>query len=558
MVLSREGFAQLQELDVQRYADFPEAPTIFTGYPNHAYLVILSSRTDLKLESNWTIVSDLSEPVAGRYVLVLEPVRQLIRISVPGVFRRTEIQLPDLSPKEHIYYSVEPANLTRIIQITAVYDEGRYEEVVDQLINYLQSPSLSEEQRSSAQHLLARSLYNLGRMVEMRNTLRQLMDENPDFAPDTTADPPVISDFIIAYQDSVRLQPPAAPTGLRAIVNGDQVRLQWNPNTETDLAGYRIYKGRDPLQKQAVATLRPESPTYLDPDVSSFQRYYYHITAYDNSRLASESEPSRTVEVEAQPPLSRRIELDPGDDSALDNITILDTNDSLLTITYSLRGAFRRIYDVSVVLSSNDGRTFNLTPTAFSGDYGPGVQDGPLKRIQWNVLADYPTGLSEQRYVMRLRAIPQPLTDQLYIQTDSESMIQDIRISGPSDSLVSIAYTLIGDPKQRYAIGLAVSRNNEPFSLIPLAVSGDVGRNVRQGSGKMITWAIQEDFPAGLDGTYRIKLTATEMTRSGRGRWWVVAGGSLLAGGGVAWVLSNGDDPEGKVPVTNDPPGRPR
>jgi subtilase family serine protease/flagellar hook assembly protein FlgD/fibronectin type 3 domain-containing protein len=37
--------------------------------------------------------------------------------------------------------------------------------------------------------------------------------------------------------------PPAAPTGLVAVLAGDDVQVNWNPNTESDLLGYLLYRG---------------------------------------------------------------------------------------------------------------------------------------------------------------------------------------------------------------------------------------------------------------------------------------------------------------------------
>jgi subtilase family serine protease/Tol biopolymer transport system component/fibronectin type 3 domain-containing protein len=49
-------------------------------------------------------------------------------------------------------------------------------------------------------------------------------------------DPPAIT---VEYKD---ITPPAAPIELNAAVNGGQVTLTWTANTETDLAGYHIYR----------------------------------------------------------------------------------------------------------------------------------------------------------------------------------------------------------------------------------------------------------------------------------------------------------------------------
>jgi hypothetical protein len=89
--------------------------------------------------------------------------------------------------------------------------------------------------------------------------------------------------------------PPAAPSGLVALTQSDGIALKWVPNTETDLAGYLVLRGR-----AGDATLLPLTPTpvvqtqFMDRDVMSGMRYVYAVVAVDTRAPA----PNRSPESE--------------------------------------------------------------------------------------------------------------------------------------------------------------------------------------------------------------------------------------------------------------------
>ena len=98
--------AQLGELEVTP-EDPPESIPVFRNYPDEAAVIILSSLNDLEIESNMGIVADESRPEDGRYVVILEPYRQILTLRAPD-FQETRISVPDMSPREVEYYRVEP------------------------------------------------------------------------------------------------------------------------------------------------------------------------------------------------------------------------------------------------------------------------------------------------------------------------------------------------------------------------------------------------------------------------------------------------------------------
>lgn len=79
--------------------------------------------------------------------------------------------------------------------------------------------------------------------------------------------------------------PPAAPTGLQAVASGvgqpPYIDLTWAPNTESDLAGYNVYRheeGRSPVKINSELV---KAPAYRDTNVQSGHKYFYAVTAVD-------------------------------------------------------------------------------------------------------------------------------------------------------------------------------------------------------------------------------------------------------------------------------------
>jgi hypothetical protein len=95
-------------------------------------------------------------------------------------------------------------------------------------------------------------------------------------------------------------EPPAPPRNLRAVPGGDVV-MRWDPNTEGDLEGYKIYRRPDRSGSEYVklANLGKRLTEYEDKDVASGEFYYYVVTAFD--RAGNESGFSK--EVKAPQPL---------------------------------------------------------------------------------------------------------------------------------------------------------------------------------------------------------------------------------------------------------------
>jgi hypothetical protein len=117
------------------------------------------------------------------------------------------------------------------------------------------------------------------------------------------------SDSVPAMVTPRDIFPPAVPQGLVAAVLSPEpnappeVDLSWSINTETDLAGYHVYRGeQQDTPGQLVTPVLLLSPAYRDTSVQPGHRYWYSVTAVDRS--GNESAPSAPVAAEVAQPSS--------------------------------------------------------------------------------------------------------------------------------------------------------------------------------------------------------------------------------------------------------------
>jgi hypothetical protein len=83
---------------------------------------------------------------------------------------------------------------------------------------------------------------------------------------------------------------PNTPSNLLAVDTDGGLLLTWSPNTELDLAGYKIYRTTSSGSGYTlVSTLGPGVHTWTDVEVVADVEYYYVITAFDNAVPPNES-----------------------------------------------------------------------------------------------------------------------------------------------------------------------------------------------------------------------------------------------------------------------------
>jgi len=98
--------------------------------------------------------------------------------------------------------------------------------------------------------------------------------------------------------------PPVRPTGLQAVYSGvgqaSFIDLSWAPNTESDLAGYIVYRHEEGQPPAALNKEPAKSPAFRDQNVIPGHKYFYSVQAVDVRGNASETS-QETSEAVPQP-----------------------------------------------------------------------------------------------------------------------------------------------------------------------------------------------------------------------------------------------------------------
>ncbi len=132
---------------------------------------------------------------------------------------------------------------------------------------------------------------------------------------------------------------PAAPTGLAATSGVGEVALTWDANSETDLAGYNVYRSTGTVTKDTPingGTLLT-SPAYTDTTGTPGTAYNYAVTAVDTS--TNESDLSGEATGTPSSPEPGAYGLDLGSDTAY--VTFGDP-DKLGLAVFTLETWFKR------------------------------------------------------------------------------------------------------------------------------------------------------------------------------------------------------------------------
>jgi len=86
-------------------------------------------------------------------------------------------------------------------------------------------------------------------------------------------------------------------------VDADSVTLTWEPNTEEDLAGYKVYRCTQPDGSDLVEIADVQTTSYQDVGLTE-GIYFYALKAYDLCGNISEfSELSQQVSIDLTPPV---------------------------------------------------------------------------------------------------------------------------------------------------------------------------------------------------------------------------------------------------------------
>ncbi len=88
---------------------------------------------------------------------------------------------------------------------------------------------------------------------------------------------------------------PAVPSGLVAVAGLGVLELVWEPCTEPDLAGYRLYRSSGEGEEELLAVLT--EPSYSDREITPGTSYAYRVSSVD--QIGNESARSTAVVVSA-------------------------------------------------------------------------------------------------------------------------------------------------------------------------------------------------------------------------------------------------------------------
>ncbi|HWP83072.1 MAG TPA: hypothetical protein VNN76_10510 [Bacteroidota bacterium] len=156
-------------------------------------------------------------------------------------------------------------------------------------------------------------------------------------------------------------------------------------------------------------------------------------------------------------------------------------------------------------------------------------------------------------------------------QQEGQIRNEDWNVQG---NVIVITYDLFGSPGE-YIIKLAFKEEGNPsFNVTPKSVTGDIGDNVRPGTGKRIVWNYRQDIPGGLNpqGLYYVEFSPPVRVQpapvvqtpkeepSGGFPWTLTILGLAAVGAGVYFLTQGGEEGGGGGGGSTSlpqPPGRP-
>ena len=94
--------------------------------------------------------------------------------------------------------------------------------------------------------------------------------------------------------------PPLTPTGLASVPGPASIDLSWQPDTDSDLAGYHVYRRTASGTFQRLTDIPVLGPAFSDAAAAPGTAYTYRVTAIDNN--GNESAPSAEINDTAPTP----------------------------------------------------------------------------------------------------------------------------------------------------------------------------------------------------------------------------------------------------------------
>ena len=124
----------------------------------------------------------------------------------------------------------------------------------------------------------------------------------------------------------------------------------------------------------------------------------------------------------------------------------------------------------------------------------------------------------------------------------SPSFSQQLKVENVSfesvGNIVKIKYDLSGDYNKKYKISIRLSDDNgKTFTIFPDFTKGDIGKNMKPGNSKQITWYMYKEYPNGLAGNEFVFAIDAELQKGSK--WYYYAIGTAGLAGGVLYYLTH-------------------
>ncbi len=98
---------QLRDLVVTPIENPFNTIPVFIDYPDDAAIIVSSSLTNLRFDSNVEVIDDKSDPAAGEYRIIIRPFRQTISVQANG-YKQLRFTVPVSQAREVLFYTIEP------------------------------------------------------------------------------------------------------------------------------------------------------------------------------------------------------------------------------------------------------------------------------------------------------------------------------------------------------------------------------------------------------------------------------------------------------------------
>jgi hypothetical protein len=185
--------------------------TVFLNHPDKAGVIIESPLTNLRFGSNMNgIVEENHQSEHGEYILIIEPITQIITIDAPG-YMQERIRIGSMAPRDVRYFLVEP--------------EEQGSELISVIFNVvpIEATLFVDDQvmESNRTIQLARNHYQIRLQHEGYKTIEETVHVSPD-----------------NIQFNYRLESvDIVPVQILSNVTGAQVSIDGGTRGETDSAG---------------------------------------------------------------------------------------------------------------------------------------------------------------------------------------------------------------------------------------------------------------------------------------------------------------------------------